>query len=86
VDLDTCTPRGPGEDRLCSVWTDPGFDPKQRAVYYARVLENPSCRYNTRLCISLPPGLRPAECGDKSLPKTIQERAWTSPIWYAPAS
>ena len=86
VDLDTCAPRGPGEDRLCAVWSDPGFDAKQRAVYYARVLENPSCRYNRRLCISLPAKLRPAECGDAKLPKTIQERAWTSPIWYAPAA
>jgi hypothetical protein len=86
VDLETCMPRGPGADSLCQVWSDPAFDPAQRAVYYARVLENPSCRYNTRLCISLPPKLRPAECSDPKFPRTIQERAWTSPIWYTPAA
>jgi hypothetical protein len=86
VDLETCTPRGPGADSLCQVWTDPAFDPAQRAVYYARVLENPSCRYNTRLCQSLPDKLRPAECADRTRPSTIQERAWTSPIWYTPAA
>jgi hypothetical protein len=82
VDLDTCTPRGPGHDRLCGVWTDPDFDPEQGAVYYARVVENPSCRFSTYLCQRADP--RPAACDDPALPATIQERAWTSPIWYTP--
>jgi len=84
VDVDTCTPRGPGADTLCTVWQDPEFDPAQRAVYYARVLENPSCRWSTYTCNRLPVDQRPPACSDPSVPKTIQERAWTSPIWYEP--
>jgi hypothetical protein len=82
VDLATCTPRGPGAASLCGVWQDPEFDLDQDAVYYARIVENPSCRWSTRLCLSLPAGERPDGCLTDQLPKTIQERAWTSPIWY----
>ncbi|MCH2169139.1 DUF3604 domain-containing protein [Myxococcota bacterium] len=81
VDLKTCEPRGPGADSLCGVWRDPDFDPQQRAVYYARVLENPSCRYVGWLCRQ--PESH-AACADPNVPKVIQERAWTSPIWYTP--
>ncbi|MBW2498290.1 MAG: DUF3604 domain-containing protein [Deltaproteobacteria bacterium] len=84
VDMITCQPRGPGFDSLCSVWRDPDFDPKQHAVYYARVLENPSCRWSTWQCLSLPEKERPPACSDGSVPLKIQERAWTSPIWYTP--
>ncbi|HPG27120.1 MAG: DUF3604 domain-containing protein [Spirochaetaceae bacterium] len=86
VDLATCEPRGPGHDALCSVWTDPDFDPDQRAVYYVRVLENPSCRWNQLQCLELPADERPSGCEDPSVPKQIQERLWTSPIWYEGAS
>jgi hypothetical protein len=82
VDLETCQPRGPGADTLCAVWRDPDFDPQRRAVYYLRVLENPSCRWSQRQCIALPEGERPAECESPPVPQTIQERLWTSPIWY----
>ena len=85
VDPESCAPRGPGADSLCAVWRDPDFDPQRRAVYYARVLENPSCRYSARQCLGLPPDSRPASCDDAALPKTVQERAWTSPIWYEKA-
>ena len=85
VDLDTCEPRGPGAAALCATWRDPEFDPARPAVYYARVLENPSCRWHWRECLALAPEARPAACTDPSLPRAIQERAWTSPIWYAPA-
>ncbi|MEE2678099.1 MAG: DUF3604 domain-containing protein [Myxococcota bacterium] len=85
VDLDTCTPTGPGADSLCAVWTDPEFDPDAHAVYYARVVENPSCRWNAWQCLEFPEGERPAACSDPALPQVIQERAWTSPIWYAPS-
>jgi hypothetical protein len=86
VDLATCATAGPGADALCTAWTDPNFDPTQRAFYYVRVLENPSCRWSTWLCNRLPAEQRPPACSDPSVPKTIQERAWTSPIWYEPGA
>jgi hypothetical protein len=92
VDVGTCEPVGYGFDRLCKVWTDADFDPAERAFYYARVIENPVCRWSTRLCNAqgvdcAVPASVPAElatCCDDRFPKTIQERAWTSPIWYRP--
>jgi hypothetical protein len=84
VDPDTCTPEGPGADLLCGVWRDPDFDPARRAVYYARVVENPSCRYSAWQCLALPEGDRPPGCDSKQIPRVQQERAWTSPIWYTP--
>jgi len=86
VDPATCAPRGEGHESLCAVWTDPDFDPAQDAVYYVRVLENPSCRWTALQCLALPEAERPGACADPAIPKTIQERLWTSPIWYeAPA-
>ncbi len=84
VDLASCTPRGAGADALCAVWSDPAFDAERAAVYYARVVENPSCRWSTWQCLALPEAERPDGCRDPRVPKTIQERAWTSPIWYTP--
>ena len=84
VDLESCERTGEGFDRLCTVWADPEFLPGQRAFYYARVVENPSCRWSTLDCNRLSPEARPAACGDPGLRKVIQERAWTSPIWYRP--
>jgi hypothetical protein len=85
VSLDTCETRGSGAAQLCSVWTDPDFDPDRRAVYYMRAVENPSCRYNAWQCIGLEGEDRPADCDDPARKRSIQERAWTSPIWYTPS-
>jgi hypothetical protein len=86
VDPATCAPVGPGAASLCGAWTDAGFDPAQRAFYYVRVLENPSCRWSAWECLRWGPADQPATCSDPAIPWTVQERAWTSPIWYAPAS
>ncbi len=77
TDCSISTDRGAGE--LRTLWTDPTFDAAERAVYYVRVLENPTCRWSTWDAIRA--GVEPRE----GLAKTIQERAWTSPIWYVPA-
>jgi hypothetical protein len=82
VDPNTCMPRGSGADSQCGVWTDPDFDPNRSAVYYARVVENPSCRQTGWAC--MPGSERPAWCDLPSVEMTVQERAWTSPIWYDP--
>jgi hypothetical protein len=124
VDLATCRPRGPGAPTLCAQWTDPDFAPGQHAFYYARVLENPSCRWNQYYCnargvdCEIPMGTCSSEdpiangrgcdasdeCGEGGVctppirytefeyqqccggivPKTVQQRAWSSPIWYSP--
>ncbi|MFK7733866.1 MAG: DUF3604 domain-containing protein, partial [Pseudomonadales bacterium] len=67
------------------VWQDPEFDSSQRAVYYMRAVENPSCRYSARQCLNFPVDQRPADCDNEDVAKTVQERAWSSPIWYSPA-
>ena len=65
-----------GASELSAVWSDPDFDPKEDAFYYARVLEIPTPRWSTyeafRLGVPIPEGA----------PTSIQERAYTSPIWY----
>ncbi len=67
-----------GSSDLGTVWTDPDFDPKEKAFYYARVIEIPTPRWSTydafRLGADLP----------EDAPTRTQERAYTSPIWYAP--
>jgi hypothetical protein len=137
VDVDTCEPQGAGFGSLCSVWEDPDFDPNQRAFYYSRTVENPTCRWNQQFCAdtfgnvgqACAAGVPQAngldwccdstagsrqwcdnalaaaaqqglECDEGELdadleasccaenyveaPTTVQERAWSSPIWYTP--
>ncbi len=79
VDPDTCaisTDRGAGELRVA--WRDPSWRKGQRAFYYARALENPTCRWSTWDALRV--GVEPRS----DLPRTIQERAWSSPIWIRP--
>jgi len=94
VDLKTCATSGPGFADLCSVWVDEDFQPGQRAYYYSRAVENPTCRWSQRICA--------AASVDCAVPETIgegyegccvaehrpvvQERAWSSPVWYSPTS
>jgi len=147
VDLATCVPQGTGFSDLCAVWEDELFDPAQRAYYYVRVIENPTCRWSAQQCVDAnydcknpttqfdfdccdpTVGLNVAVCDDVAagltgdeaaccrtdnptsstnvafcnevagtlppadgqcclarLETAIQERAWTSPIWYRPPS
>lgn len=83
VDLETGIWSGPGASSLCAVFEDPAFVPSQPAYYYLRVVEVPTLRWSWRACVALPPDERPVEC-DNDAPKTLQELAWTSPIWYLP--
>ncbi len=83
ISLETCQ-SPPGEAQLCRIFRDPDFDPGARAVYYARAVERPACRYSWRDCQKLPDAERPETCGDPSIPRAIRERAWSSPIWYTP--
>lgn len=81
VDLSDCSiTTDVGDAELSAVWTDSDFDPSQRAFYYVRVLENPTCRWSTWDAIRA--GVEPRA----DYPKTIQERAWSSPIQVRPAS
>ncbi|HEY7160391.1 MAG TPA: DUF3604 domain-containing protein, partial [Acidobacteriota bacterium] len=67
-----------GDPELIAVWKDPEFDPKQKAFYYARVIEIPTPRWTSydvkRFGVQALPGTR----------MTVTERAYTSPIWYTP--
>ncbi len=93
VDIHSCETRGSGFASLCTVWTDDTFNAQEQAYYYSRVVENPSCRWSQRICNahavdcgnpdSIGEGLEGC-CAQEHRP-VIQERAWSSPIWYRPA-
>ncbi len=68
-----------GATELAAGWTDPDFDPTLACVYYARILEIPTPRWSTydavRHGLPIP----------TNAPATVQQRAWTSPVWYTPS-
>jgi hypothetical protein len=69
-----------GAAELKAVWTDPEFDPSQHAFYYTRVLQIPTPRWSTYDAVKLhvPP--------PTGVDASVQERAWTSPIWFTPTA
>ena len=83
VDLQTGAWSGTGSTSLCTVFEDPEFDPAESSYYYLRAVEVPTLRWSWAQCIALPADERPDAC-DNDAPRTIQEMAWTSPIWYLP--
>ena len=77
VDITNCSINPEtGAAQLSALWHDPDFRPNQRAFYYARALENPTCRWSTWDAIRAGIPTRP------DLATTIQERVWSSPIHY----
>jgi len=69
-----------GAVELKTVWSDPEFDSAHRAFYYLRVLENPTARY------TLWDQIRYGTQYPEHVKLTVQERAWSSPIWYSPGN
>jgi len=92
VDVATCAvTASAGAAARCGVWRDVDFDATVPAAYYARVMEEPSCRWSRRVCnaarvdcATVAMGSPLAACCHGTLPDTIEERAWTSPVWYLP--
>jgi hypothetical protein len=81
VDSSSCAfSKDRGDAQIRGVWTDPDFDRRQNAFYYVRVLENPTCRWSTW------DALRAGVAPNPRLSRTIQERAYTSPIWFVPTN
>ncbi len=90
VNVNNCETQGSGFANLCAVWTDDQFKADEQAYYYSRVVENPSCRWSQRICNAnavdcsnpdtIGEGL--AGCCAAEHRPIIQERAWSSPVWY----
>jgi hypothetical protein len=80
VDVSTATYRNDiGAAELSAAWTDPDFDPSLACVYYARILEIPTPRWSTYDAV------RHGKPLPATVPASVQQRAWTSPVWYTPS-
>ncbi len=92
VDTGSCESSGGGADALCAVWRDDQHVTGSSSWYYARVLENPGCRWSARMCAAS--GVRCKDpttigegfegCCSAGHKRVNQERAWSSPIWVLP--
>lgn len=69
-----------GAAQLAATWTDPDFDPQRHAFYYARVIEIPTPRHSLFDAVAMKIE------HEKDRPATIQERAYSSPVWYSPSN
>ena len=77
LDETSCMVSGIKKKNYCSVREDKNFEEDEDAYYYLRVISAPTCRWSHQLC-----NQNPDFCEDHNqFPKSIQERAWTSPIW-----
>ena len=80
VDVTTATYRNDiGAAELSAAWTDPAFDPSLACAYYARILEIPTPRWSTYDAV------RHGKPIPANAPASVQQRAWTSPVWYTPS-
>jgi hypothetical protein len=80
VDVPAATYRNDiGAAELTAAWTDPAFDPSLACVYYARILEIPTPRWSTYDAVQHGKPL------PDNVPASVQQRAWTSPVWYTPS-
>ena len=80
VNISDCSTNNVGNSELKTLWKDPDFKKNQNAFYYVRVIENPSCRWSTW------DSIRAGEKPRSDIDVTIQERAWSSPIWLKTSS
>ena len=80
VNISDCSTNNVGNSELKTLWKDPEFKKNQNAFYYVRVIENPSCRWSTW------DSIRAGEKPRSDIDVTIQERAWSSPIWLKTSS
>ena len=78
VDLSNCsTSENIGSEEIKVQWSDVNYNPNQNAFYYVRVIQNPTCRWSTY------DSLRIGKQIPKDFPPTVNEMAWSSPIWIS---
>ena len=73
-----------GTENLCALYSDHTFNKNEYSYYYLRVLERPTKRWSQYDCDRLTQDALPEACSDNNYPSTVQEMAWTSPIWFTP--